>query len=249
MIGRTRWHFTEVNSTQNVAFQLAQVGAPHGTVIRADYQSAGRGRQGKSWDAPAGSSLMFSVLLRPFQPLHQLANISILTAGVLADVFGDNISLPVHIKWPNDVLIDGRKASGILLQTRSMPDPVAVLGIGINISTPPETLPESATSLSLASESDVDSESILNSILQGLDAMMTSWQPELSSEVVAAFDGRLWKQGEMVSLLDGDRQIEGRILGIAQNGGLRLNVQGSERVVMAGEISRGPRPIAESNAD
>src|SRR5699024_8129999 len=121
-------------------------------------------------------------------------------------------SLPIHIKWPNDVLIDGRKVSGILLQTRANPDPVAVLGIGINIATPVEHLPETATSLELARDSAIEPETILDAILTGLDSMMSSWQPELNPETVADFDARLWKRGEMVSLLDGDRQIEGRIL-------------------------------------
>ena len=118
MIGRVRWRLPEVDSTQNIAFRLAELGSPHGTVVRADYQSAGRGRQGRVWESPRGSALMFSVILRPSGSLYDLAGISILVADVLADSLAEIVTAPVQIKWPNDVLItaDGveRKVSGVL---------------------------------------------------------------------------------------------------------------------------------------
>lgn len=248
MIGRTRWHFPEVASTQDTAFELANQGAAHGTVVRADFQSAGRGRQGRSWDAPALSSLMFSVLLRPHQPLHELTNISILTAKVLAGVFATYTTAPISIKWPNDVLIDGRKVSGILLQTRSVPDPVAVLGIGINISAQSDVLPEHATSLASHTETPIDADALLDSILAGLNQIWDRWESGITNEAIRQLDKQLWLNGELVSLQDGDRSITGTILGIAQNGGLRLNVGGHERTVVAGEITRGPRRIQGSDA-
>lgn len=241
MIGRTCWRFTEVDSTQTVAFRLAEMGAPHGTVVRADYQSSGRGRQGKTWESSRGSSLMFSTVLCPIFPLHELGSISILVANALAEVIASRMDCPVQIKWPNDVLIDGAKTSGILLQTRSVSEPIAVLGIGINIDGATESLPEGATSL--GAYAPVDRELLFSDLLHKLNVLWSGFQPELSEELVSTLDSRLWQMGEMVSIIDADREIQGCILGLAKNGGLRLSVEGSERVVVAGEIERGPRPI------
>lgn len=249
MIGRTRWHFTEVDSTQNVAFRLAELSAPHGTVVRADFQSAGRGRQGRSWDAPHGSSLMFSTILRPEAPLHELGTVSLLVAHVLADVFSEITSDPVQIKWPNDVLIAGRKVSGILMQTRSSPSPVAVLGIGINTDSSRSALSDAATSLDQHVNCPIDNGPLLESIIHRLDTMWTNWQPEMTPRQAEQFDARLWMVGQQVSLLDANRKLTGRILGVAKNGGLRLSVDGVEQVVMAGEITRGPRPIEKQEVN
>lgn len=243
MIGRVCWRFSEVDSTQNVAFWLAGLGADHGTVVRADYQSAGRGRQGRVWESPAGSALMFSTLLHPGIPLHELGSMSILVADALADVFTELLTTPVHVKWPNDVLIDGQKTSGILLQTRSVPDPIAVLGIGINIDFPVESLPPGSTSLNLHAHKPVDINVLCADILKRLNVMWSSFQPELTAGQIEKMESRLWQLGHEVSIIDADREVRGRIMGLAKNGGLRLSVNGSERVVMAGEITRGPRPI------
>lgn len=249
MIGRTRWRFSETDSTQNVAFRLAELGADHGTMVRADYQSAGRGRHGRPWTAEAGSSLMFSLLLRPKRPLHELGSISILVAEVLADAFAERVPDPVRIKWPNDVLIGDRKASGILLQTRSGKHPVAVLGIGINVNCPTESLPETGTSLGFHASEPVDADQLLERVLEGLNHLWTHFQPEIDTEHLARIESRLWQLGQEVSIIDADREVQGRILGLAKNGGLRLSVGGSERVIVAGEITRGPRPFIEPNAN
>lgn len=249
MIGRTRWRFAHVDSTQNVALQLAERGADHGTVVRADYQSAGRGRQGRSWEATPGSSLMFSVILRSSRRLHELGSISILVAEALADSLRELTSDPVQIKWPNDVMIAGRKVSGILLQTRSAPFPVAVLGIGINVDTPQSALPDTATSLIRHVSGAIDSDLLLDSILARLNTMWTNWQPELDAASIARLESRLWHIGDDVSILDADRELRGRLLGVAKNGGLRLSVGGSERVIVAGEITRGPRLIGRQDVN
>jgi BirA family transcriptional regulator, biotin operon repressor / biotin---[acetyl-CoA-carboxylase] ligase len=243
VIGRTRWRFGSVDSTQNVAFRLAELGAAHGTVVRAAHQSAGRGRQGRSWDSGRGSSLMFSALLRPEQPPHQLGDISILVADVLAGVFAERTPDPVEIKWPNDVMISDRKTSGILLQARSDPAAVAVLGIGINIDSPEGSLPGNGTSLRQHMDVPIDGEELLEAVLDGLNSMWAAWRPELDPRQIERLESRLWQLGREVSILDADREIRGRILGLASSGGLRLSVHGEERTVMVGEITRGPRPI------
>ncbi len=243
MIGRTRWRFREVTSTQDIAWQLAVSGAPHGTVIRADFQSAGRGRLGRRWDVPANTALTFSIVLRPGSGERNLGPLSVQLAGVLCHAFARAGARDVALKWPNDVLIGGLKVSGILVQTRTMPDLVVVAGIGINISPPGEALPPTATSLSAATGKEIDAEVHLDDVLAGIGHLWTGREAALSTSEVSEIDRLLWLRDEPVTLLDAERVITGTIAGVAPDGGLRLIDQGIERVIHAGEIVRGPRPI------
>lgn len=249
MIGRVIWRFPEVGSTQSVAFRLAELGAAHGTVIRADHQTAGRGRQGRAWESAPNSALMFSVILRPAFPLHELGGISILVGDLLAQTIDEISHETVHIKWPNDVLIDAQKVSGILLQTRSGPNAVAVLGIGINIESQTKEHRAGATFLNRHAIHPIDAETLFPIILKRIDTIWRDLQPELTPVQVERIESRMWLMGESVSIIDADREVQGTITGIAKNGGLRLSVDGSERVVVAGEIVRGPRPITEPNVN
>ena len=131
-LGTPRVHLRRTDSTNTVARDLAAAGAPHGTLVTADEQTAGRGRQGRGWSAPVGASLLCSWVIRDPGPLLSLA------AGVaVAELAGEQ----AVVKWPNDVLIDQRKLAGILAEGRPQ-EGWAVLGIGINVALKPEQLPE-----------------------------------------------------------------------------------------------------------
>jgi BirA family biotin operon repressor/biotin-[acetyl-CoA-carboxylase] ligase len=130
-LGRPRLHLRETASTNDRARALAAAGAPHGTLVTASLQTAGRGRQGRSWSAPAGRALLCSLLLRDYDPLLPLR------AGLaVADLAGPG----ALVKWPNDVLLDGRKVAGILVEARPQ-DGWAVLGIGVNVAIDVADLP------------------------------------------------------------------------------------------------------------
>ena len=131
VLGRPRLHLRSTDSTNSRAQALALAGAPHGTLVTASEQSAGAGRQGRSWTAPAGRALLCSVLVRDPPRLIPLA------AGVaVAEVAGDRAT----VKWPNDVLIEGRKVAGILVEGRPQ-ERWAVVGIGLNVAVRPEDFP------------------------------------------------------------------------------------------------------------
>ena len=137
-LGRTRRHFALTTSTNAEATRLAAAGAPHGTLVTAAEQSAGRGRQGRRWVAPAGQALLLSLVLRAGEGLPSLQEGMLpLRAGLaVADVVGPQAGL----KWPNDVLIDGRKVAGILVEAfphRGW----AVVGIGVNVAVDHRSLP------------------------------------------------------------------------------------------------------------
>ena len=130
-LGRPRLHLRSTSSTNDRARELAAAGAPHGTLVTAEAQTAGRGRQGRGWSAPAGRALLMSVVLRDEHPLLPLA------AGVaVAAACGP----AARLKWPNDVQLDGRKVAGILTEARPQ-EGWAVLGIGVNVAVRPEDLP------------------------------------------------------------------------------------------------------------
>lgn len=131
-LGTPRLHLRHTGSTNERARELAWAGAPHGTLVTAGEQAAGRGRQGRTWSAPAGRALLLSLVLREWPALLPLA-----AAVAVADVAG----APARIKWPNDVLVDGRKVAGILVEGRPQ-EGWAVLGIGINVAVRVSDLPE-----------------------------------------------------------------------------------------------------------
>lgn len=141
-LGHPRLHLRETTSTNERARALAAAGAPHGTLVTADAQSAGRGRQGRTWTAPPGRALLMSVVLRDPPALLPLA-----AAVAVAEVAGPAAA----IKWPNDVLLEGGKVAGILVEARPR-ERWAVLGIGLNVAVALEDLPPElrATAATLA---------------------------------------------------------------------------------------------------
>jgi BirA family biotin operon repressor/biotin-[acetyl-CoA-carboxylase] ligase len=130
-LGSPRLHLRETDSTNDRARALAMAGAPHGTLVTAGVQRAGRGRQGRTWSAPPGRALLASLVLREISPLLALAS-----AVAVADVVGEGAA----IKWPNDVLLGGRKVAGILAEGRPQ-EGWAVIGIGLNVAVRGEDLP------------------------------------------------------------------------------------------------------------
>jgi BirA family transcriptional regulator, biotin operon repressor / biotin---[acetyl-CoA-carboxylase] ligase len=162
--GRPRLHLRETGSTNDRARELAAAGAPHGTLVTAAAQSAGRGRQGRIWSAPAGHALLMSLVLRGAHPLLPLA-----AAVAVADAVGAD----AQIKWPNDVLVGGRKVAGILAEARPQED-WAVLGIGVNVAVRVEDLPPELHGRAATLGRDpADVEPFLATLLAALDRALS----------------------------------------------------------------------------
>ncbi len=184
MIGRPHVHHRLTDSTNEQARELAAAGAPHGTLVTAAEQSAGRGRQGRVWSAPPGRTLLMSVLLRDLGERFPL--VPLVAAVAVAEASEELASVRCTIKWPNDVWIDGRKLAGILVEGRPQ-DGWAVLGIGVNVATAADEFPaelrETATSLAIAAEATaLTPEALLPLLLARLDdlldddAMLDRWR-------------------------------------------------------------------------
>ena len=147
--GHPHRHFRSTDSTNSRARELAAAGAPHGTIVTAAEQTAGRGRQGRTWTAPPGKALLYSAVVRPLEERHMLLPLAVpLAVCKAAEELNPN--LECGVKWPNDVLVEGRKLAGVLIEARPQ-DGWAVVGIGLNLSIsrdefPPE-LRDTATSI------------------------------------------------------------------------------------------------------
>jgi len=147
--GSPHHHFTRTDSTNSRARELAAAGAPHGTVVTASEQTAGRGRQGRAWTAPPDKALLYSAIVRPLDERHVMLPLAVPLA-VCEAAEEINPQLTCRVKWPNDVHADGRKLAGVLIEARPQ-DGWAVIGIGVNISISREEFPPElqATAISL----------------------------------------------------------------------------------------------------
>jgi BirA family biotin operon repressor/biotin-[acetyl-CoA-carboxylase] ligase len=216
-LGRPRLHLRETTSTNERARELAAAGAPHGTLVTTGLQTAGRGRQGRTWTAPAGRALLLSLVLRSFDALAPLR------AGLaVADLAGTG----ARVKWPNDVLVDGRKVAGILVEARPQ-EAWAVLGIGVNVALASEDLPvETAGTLG---RSPRELEAALAELLDRL----ARWLAEPAAGVFAALRERDALLDRPVAWADG----EGVAAGIDDGGALLVRcADGSVVALEAGEV-------------
>jgi len=219
MIGLPRVHHRLTDSTNERAKELAAAGAPQGTLVTADEQTAGRGRQGREWAAPPGSALLMSLVLRELDELLPLS-----AAVAVCDAVGAKAA----VKWPNDVWVDRRKLAGILVEGRPQ-EGWAVLGIGLNVSTErfPHELAESAISLRLAGLSRT-TEDVLPDLLSALD----EWLGAPAARVLEAWRSRDALKGERVRWTGG----EGVASGIDDSGALAVETSTGVVSLDAGEV-------------
>ncbi len=138
------YYFADIDSTNNYAKKLAAQDYPEGTLVIAETQSAGRGRRGRTWDSKPGQGIYMSLILRPSLPLNELSRITLFIAVAIADTLRNHLGLKPGIKWPNDLLIEGRKISGILTEAVTDMDGIEfiITGIGLNVNQLKEDFPE-----------------------------------------------------------------------------------------------------------
>jgi BirA family biotin operon repressor/biotin-[acetyl-CoA-carboxylase] ligase len=230
MIGRPRVHHRVTDSTNERAKELALKGAAHGTLVTADEQTAGRGRQGRSWVAPAGKALLMSVVLRDLGAAQAYLPL----AAALAVCEASEQSAPVRceIKWPNDVWVEGRKLAGILVEGRPQQG-WAVLGIGMNVGTAEDEFPDElrgiATSLSVAAHG---ASPPLDDVLQRMLRALEKWLAEDPAKIVAHWSKRDALRGRTIRWNGG----EGVATGIDESGALMVQTSSGRVALDAGEV-------------
>jgi BirA family biotin operon repressor/biotin-[acetyl-CoA-carboxylase] ligase len=241
-LGEPIYRFPVVESTMNEIARLAAHGEPEGATVIADLQSAGRGRAGRIWNTPPGAAMLCSVLLRPPLDVHLLSLLPIDAGLAIAEAIESVASVQCQLKWPNDVLIDGRKVAGVLVQTRSIGEKVdhVNLGFGINLDTSQDDLPPGATSLAIASGLPVNRSTFEDTVFSCLTARYFAYCASGGDIDRNPWNNRAYLLGAQVRVVDGDQSIEGTHLGIDANGALLLRTDEGVRAIVAGDLTRGP---------
>jgi len=225
-----RLHYEEtVDSTNRIALELAQVGAPEGTVVLADRQTAGRGRMQRSWQSPPGCNLYLSIILRPTIPQQEASQITLMTGLAAAEAVSE--ACPegrVGIKWPNDILIGGRKVCGILAEARTdrgKIDSVAV-GIGLNVNMEKADFDpshrETATSLREETGRNHSREELFLSLCGRFEGWYEILERNRFAAVREGWLARAEMTGKRIRVLFGDEVREGLFAGIDRDGSLLI---------------------------
>lgn len=238
-VGRSLVYLTSTTSTQDVARAEAERGAPEGTAVLAEEQTAGRGRLGRAWVSPAGKNIYVTIVMRP--PAARLRALSVVTPLAVAEALEGAAALSARIKWPNDVLVNGRKISGVLIETELMGDAVkyALVGIGLNVNLDVEAVPDIAaiaTSVRRELGRDASREELLAAFLNAFEARYS--QALEGDEPFRAWRSRLDTLGRRVRATLGERVVEGIAEDVDAEGNLLVRRDdGSLASVEAGEVT------------
>jgi BirA family biotin operon repressor/biotin-[acetyl-CoA-carboxylase] ligase len=179
-LGQPLMYRAVTGSTNDDALAAARSGAPHGSLFVADEQTAGRGRRGHTWLAAPGENLLFSVLLRPALALAQISALTLAIGLAVRDVVLPLISQDVLIKWPNDLLVDGKKLAGVLVESQLQGDHLeaVVVGVGLNVASRqfPEEIAARATSLAVLGAAKLERESLLASLMEAIAVRVEAYE-------------------------------------------------------------------------
>ena len=247
-IRKTKWVGTEIcyfdvtDSTNTQAKSLGEGDAPNGTLVVAGKQESGRGRRGRSFESPAGTGIFMTLLLRPEIEPQNASMLTLVSALAVAKGIEHMVDLPVQIKWPNDIVINGKKVCGILTEMSAQMDYVnyIVIGTGINVGNEefPEEIKDVATSIYLESGKHVNRAMLIEKIWEEFEDYYELYEKtqDLSS-LVKEYDSYLVNRGQKVRVLDSKEPYEGKAMGITDRGELIVDTWEARRLVSAGEVS------------
>ena len=241
----TQFHyFPELDSTNTYALRLAEQGALEGEVVIAEQQTRGRGRLGRIWVSPPYVNLYLSVILRPAMPPVDAPQITLTAAVALADAVAAFIPRPPVIKWPNDILVDGRKVAGILTESSCTSERIefVVLGIGVNVNFPRELMADSirerATSLMEARQKSVSREAFVRRLIQDLDRCYGVLQESGFGAVAPRWEAYFGHREKRVRVEIEDGVLIGMAKGIDGDGALIVQSErGTLHRIIAGDVT------------
>lgn len=242
-LGRTIHHFESTDSTNRVAFELAQDGAFHGEVVIAEGQTAGKGRRGRSWASPVGKSLYCSIILRPDIPPARAPELTLVAAVAVAQTIQE-AGGEAGIKWPNDVTIGGRKVAGILTELSADVERVqfVIVGVGVNLNAAREDFPpevaEVATSLEQERGTPVPRALFTAALFTRLEQWLDTWTEEGFGPVRLAWKKLSTILGQEVLVRSEQKELRGVAEDLDETGALILRVGGSTERVLAGDVEQ-----------
>ncbi|MGF6948653.1 BirA family biotin operon repressor/biotin-[acetyl-CoA-carboxylase] ligase [Neobacillus sp. B4I6] len=227
-IGRNIHYVESVESTQKLAHHFASEDAPEGTVIIAEEQLSGRGRMARKWHSPKYTGIWMSMIIRPNIPLSNAPQLTLLAAVAIVQAIEEMTDLTPEIKWPNDILINGKKVTGILTELQAEADLIhsIIIGIGINVNQKKEDFPlelqEIATSLFIEDGETVSRAELIRSIFKHFEKLYTLYLEQGFIPIKLLWEGYAGSIGKYIKARTLTNTIEGKALGITNDGVLQL---------------------------
>jgi BirA family biotin operon repressor/biotin-[acetyl-CoA-carboxylase] ligase len=244
VVGRDIRVFQETTSTSDVIEKLARDGVKQGAVAFAETQSKGRGRHGRTWLSPAGKGLWFSILLRPKMPPHQATQLTVGSAVAVRRAIHPIVGAGLEIKWPNDILIHGKKVAGILTELSAELDMIRhlTLGIGIDVNVPlddfPPELQKTATSLRIECGKQVDRPALAVAILRELDNVYAQIESGRFDRIADEWEEHCSTLGRRVRIRVGTHEIIGQAEALGDDGALLLRTEhGRLERIIGGDLT------------
>ncbi len=244
-IGKKSYHYELLDSTNKKAKELAEAGCPHGTLVTAAGQEAGVGRRGRTWSSESGQGIYMSMVLRPQLPTENASMLTLVAAmAVSKAIYGiiKDCGIFPFIKWPNDIVIRGKKVCGILteMSTKNGEIDYIVIGIGINVHNRhfPENIEHMATSIELEIGHDVAREALGPLVLQEFEKYYDIFMQEQDLSLLQEeYQKMSANKGRKVTVLDPAGDFEGTARGITSRGELIVDTEAGQRLVSSGEVS------------
>ena len=237
------YHFFKIDSTNSVALRLGQDDEPHGTVILAEEQTAGRGRVGRSWYSEKSSGIYMTVLLRPPVSPVQASLLTLLAGLAARDAIVEQAGVTPDLRWPNDLLLNGKKLGGILTEMHAEPDRIkfVIVGIGLNVNHArlPDELAGMATSLRIETGRTHSRLELLVKLLRNLDSYYNRFLTEGAAPILARFgEVSSYAQGKRVRITTSAESYVGTTAGLEPGGLLRIQRDdGRTEIVIAGDVT------------
>jgi BirA family biotin operon repressor/biotin-[acetyl-CoA-carboxylase] ligase len=242
-LGKRVHYFSEIDSTNRFAFERAQEGGEEGEVVIAESQTQGKGRMGRSWFSPPYLNLYLSVILRPKLPPASAPQITLMAAVALAETVHSFLDAPPSIKWPNDILVGGKKLAGILTESSCETDRLhfVIVGVGVNLNLPAELLPAElqnhATSLVDLRGKPVDRNAFARQLIQDLDRCYGKLEHKGFPWIARRWESFFDLRDRKVAVEMADERVSGIARGIDADGALILEEEsGAFRKIIAGEV-------------
>lgn len=223
-IGQNIHYEESVDSTQKIAQRLGVDNVPEGTVVIADEQVSGRGRLGRSFQSPKGTGIWMSIILRPRIPLAKTPQLTLIAAVAIVQAIEECTSIVPHIKWPNDILINGKKVTGILTELQAEADRIhsIIIGIGINVNQKkadfPKDLQEIATSLSIEEGNNINRSSLIRAVFSKLEKLYVLYLKKGFGPIKVLWESYAVSIGKMITARTLNGNIYGKALGITDEG-------------------------------
>ena len=242
-MGRTIYYYQQLESTNLTAFKIAERGTREGTVVLAEHQVRGRGRGSRLWSSPAGLGVYCSIVLQPALSPDKMQLITAMTAVAVAKAVAENVGLSPSIKWPNDILVNGKKVAGILLESKSSTTRLryVVVGIGINANQTSRDFPKEfrhrASSLRIEKGRLIERCGLINKMFVEMEDLYETIQQGNSAKVLDQWRNLSNTVGQHVRVVQGKNVIEGTAVDIDETGALVVRTrQGSLTGIHAGDV-------------